>query len=147
MHGQNHDDLGFNEEVDRVGEPMKDRAPDMTVYSCERCRPLGYSVNGAREFSRESRRRGVAVSGVPRLRVEGIGLRLWPEDNGDHALPAELPLDVAPGDRRPGVSRVLGQSSIKLGSQFWLDRERLIALGVGQALPESNGQIGSLGLR
>lgn len=99
MHGQNHDDLGLNEEVDRVGEPMKHRAPDMTVHARERCRPLGHSINGAREISRESRRRGFAVLGVPRLRVEGIGLRLWPEDDGEHGLPAELPLNPAPRDR------------------------------------------------
>ena len=147
MHGQNHDDLGFNEEVDRVGEPMKHRAPDRTVHAHERGRPLRHSINGAREISRESRRRGVAVFRVPRLRVEGIGLRLWPEDDGEHGLPAELPLDLAPRDGRPRVSLVLGHSSIKLGSQFRLDREGLIALGVGQALPESNGQVGSLGLR
>lgn len=123
MYGQNHGDLGFNEEVDRVGEPMKHRAPDMAVNSCERCRPLGHSFNRAREIGRKSIHRGLAVFGVPRLRVQGIGLRRWPEDDGEHALPAELPLDLAPGDRRPRVSRVLGQSPIKLGSQFWLNRE------------------------
>ena len=119
----------------------------MAVNSRESLWMLGHPFNRVCEIARESRGRGLAVSGVPRMCAEGIGLRRWPEDDWQHDLPEELPLNLTPGDRRPRVSRVRSQASVELGSELRVNRERLIALNVGQALPESNGQVGPLGLR
>ena len=51
------------------------------MNSRESRRMLRYPFNRLCEIGRESRRRGLAVFGVPRMRVEGIGLRRWPEDD------------------------------------------------------------------
>lgn len=55
------------------------------------------------------------------------------------SLPAELALNLAPRDRGPRVSYVLGQAAIDLGNEFRLNWERLIALSLGQTAPESYG--------
>ena len=128
--------------VDRVREPTQDRSPCLPSDELEGLRIFGDQRDNFGERVHETVGGFRTVAGVPRLSRDGIGIGERTKDHWKHGLRAQLLENVRPWHARFRMREMIGPPTIEFCNQFGADGKRVVALGVRQALPEGDRELG-----
>jgi hypothetical protein len=148
MNGQHYDLVAHRSKVDGVRKPRQHRAANLAVNTVEhegvRCDSADEVVDRHAEFVPES---GPARF-VPCLYFARVVCGLRPKDNlPDRHLRQQLRAHVGPGNRRRGISNVLGPPAVEVSALFIAERKFALTLTFREAVPERQRELGPIGCR